>query len=545
MIIQSIILFALASTIILLSIFLADTKANTFITPTLKIEENQLKSISKCNALVELNTKNNNKQLLTQTPLTVLSDIPEYDESILLPETCPIVLIHFGKLPNHIFDCIDQLHVMGAQTIYFIVDNQTSFQRLSFCNNIKPILSTEPLNINSIIENFMTDQQLEKCIYLQNDVLIYVPLGVLYEIWTNTFGSNIATIDTILYVGSLDSLKQQKSVSWPETFTESKIISFSTIDQAEWTLTTTGKKIPVVQNNNDYFRVSHLHITSKLLYLYVSTCYMDPTDIIQGNKFKNIADIQFSDSDSIKNYIPTDIKTPIIYVKTDYLSDFFTVVFPKLSNIILLTHNSDYTVDENHIQYLENPKLLGWFAQNCQITHPKLFPIPIGIANSQWEHGNIDYLIQSMKSVKPKQNALYVNLGKTHPIRTQVLEYFEQHPTDNIIIENGLSYSDYLEHMKSFLYVCAPRGNGPDTHRLWEAAYLGVVPITYDALFQTIPCIPDNYIIIKDESTYEFTPLSHENYQSLITSIDNGRLYCRMSYWNHRIQTFRTCMKEV
>ena len=37
--------------------------------------------------------------------------------------------------------------------------------------------------------------------------------------------------------------------------------------------------------------------------------------------------------------------------------------------------------------------------------------------------------------------------------------------------------------LKNFAYVACPRGNGVDTHRLWEAIYLGRYPIIENNLW--------------------------------------------------------------
>jgi hypothetical protein len=42
---------------------------------------------------------------------------------------------------------------------------------------------------------------------------------------------------------------------------------------------------------------------------------------------------------------------------------------------------------------------------------------------------------------------------------------------------NGVGFDGYLNNIYNHKYVICPRGNGLDTHRLWEALYMGTFPI--------------------------------------------------------------------
>ena len=49
-------------------------------------------------------------------------------------------------------------------------------------------------------------------------------------------------------------------------------------------------------------------------------------------------------------------------------------------------------LDENSLispsvsrQLLDDPLLLGWFAQNPSMFHPKLHAVPVGMENARWD----------------------------------------------------------------------------------------------------------------------------------------------------------------
>ena len=73
-----------------------------------------------------------------------------------------------------------------------------------------------------------------------------------------------------------------------------------------------------------------------------------------------------------------------IFVKTDALDFFFENIANKIKNRYnLYSHNSDINITERYLKYIENNFLLNrWFAQNVNVNHEKLIPIPLGIANA-------------------------------------------------------------------------------------------------------------------------------------------------------------------
>ena len=45
------------------------------------------------------------------------------------------------------------------------------------------------------------------------------------------------------------------------------------------------------------------------------------------------------------------------------------------------------------------------------------------------------------------------------------------------VLHKRMSPMKYAEYSSSFKYIAAPRGNGLDTHRFWEALYRGSYPV--------------------------------------------------------------------
>jgi len=70
-----------------------------------------------------------------------------------------------------------------------------------------------------------------------------------------------------------------------------------------------------------------------------------------------------------------------LFVKIYFIEEFFETVHPQIKNpYVLITHNGDTTVDDKLAQNVDE-KNIRWYAQNVNIDHPKITPIPIGLEN--------------------------------------------------------------------------------------------------------------------------------------------------------------------
>lgn len=116
-------------------------------------------------------------------------------------------------------------------------------------------------------------------------------------------------------------------------------------------------------------------------------------EFITGNKFKLLANYVF-DEQGFRKQSET-VGAAIYFVKIDFVKHFFELYKPT-SEYILITHNGDLGVTSEHMDILNDPHLMVWFAQNIHIEHPKLTSIPIGIANEIWPHGDVNILNEIM-----------------------------------------------------------------------------------------------------------------------------------------------------
>jgi hypothetical protein len=274
---------------------------------------------------------------------------------------------------------------------------------------------------------------------------------------------------------------------------------------------------------------------------------MELNEFISGERLQEIADITHIGvvSCNMPNQLP-NTKTVLRKKDEFYLKDneniifvyghdldlFFRETFPKINKPVkLITHNADEPVEERFIQFLNSNKIIKWYAQNAVVNHPKLIPIPIGIANKQWPHGNLNTLKNVIDKGVKKEILVYKNFD----INTN---FYQRKTIDTVTANNGihmgshLAHDQYLEKMASSLFIISPPGNGVDCHRIWEALYLGCVPIVQqNDCFRNFTELPILFINNWNDVTVSFLKNQVSNFYN--KTFDTTKL--KLSFWKKLI----------
>jgi len=182
-----------------------------------------------------------------------------------------------------------------------------------------------------------------------------------------------------------------------------------------------------------------------------------------------------------------------IYCYGDSIDKFISLL-PLIKNkFIFISHNSDKNITSEYLDFLNSPKLLFWHAQNVMFNHPKLGGLPIGIANSTWDHGNLNTLSNIMANKSPKKNDFYFyfSIGTNRAERKSCHNQLVQ---KGLVFGKTLSFEPYLATLATHKYAICPPGNGVDCHRMWECYYLNVIPIVKRSIFTEklsaiLPCV--------------------------------------------------------
>ena len=223
------------------------------------------------------------------------------------------------------------------------------------------------------------------------------------------------------------------------------------------------------------------------------------SDFISGTYFKKRCKYsvgQYDDARSARFTFDVDEKLDnnFIFVKAEYINQLAWnvgqgyITLPE--NFTLLTHNSDLNITGNIGGQVLSwfPTMGRWYAQNLSCRHDKILPLPIGIANPKWSHGNVDRFRRISQEDNKKDNLLYVNfniatnraermycLSKIgHPVKTKYPDYSILADHDNFV---NSTQDGYLRDISKSYFVVSPNGNGLDCHKTWESIYMGSIPI--------------------------------------------------------------------
>jgi hypothetical protein len=205
---------------------------------------------------------------------------------------------------------------------------------------------------------------------------------------------------------------------------------------------------------------------------------------ISGDGFRHLADHVY---DETRRRLSPKLVRPgsIIFVSTDRAEEFLKNVDVDIPvPHILISHNSDLPVDAKLVS-LCGPRVVKWFAQNNTHAHEKVVPIPIGIENLHHYRAGVPGRFNTRRGTgrAPTQNRILVGFSiGTNATERELAYEVAARATCSDIMPARSTQDRYLELLSEHRFVLAPPGNGLDTHRAWEAMYLGVVPIVKDSV---------------------------------------------------------------
>lgn len=261
---------------------------------------------------------------------------------------------------------------------------------------------------------------------------------------------------------------------------------------------------------------------------------------ITGDSFRLLAQHIFDES---CDFDPINVQiADIIFVRTNYLKDFFINIFPKIPNkFILISHNDDSSVTKEFLIYTNHSKIIHWFAANAILKHEKITPIPLGLSSRLGDKDNI--VIGSIEKINShtKYDKIFYNFNlKTNiAIRGEILKKLEELEISETTL-NRLSVVEYIDTSSRYKFIASPPGNGPDCHRTWEALYTNSIPIversTFSEHFRKINLpifIIDSWSDLKKLTVNDLYNIFNE----LTKGSDKSSLF--MDYWVELILSYK------
>lgn len=234
----------------------------------------------------------------------------------------------------------------------------------------------------------------------------------------------------------------------------------------------------------------------------------------------------------------------ICYIKTDYFKN-GKVPFmwrgrnhpTEFKRNVIIGH-SDHPVED---QDLNGFDLI--FCVNKNTLDPRVHGIPLGLPNFCDDLpilqilGDKKMVSSISKEIRDRRNLAYINFTpETFPEeRENIIEIFRE---STWVKRGGIELSrlgreKYLVDLKESKFCFCPRGNGIDTHRMWESLYMGCIPIvkkyhTHDFCHDLPVLFIDEWTEINEsylQSKWEEYSNREWNYEKL-----------KLSYWKRFIE---------
>jgi len=201
---------------------------------------------------------------------------------------------------------------------------------------------------------------------------------------------------------------------------------------------------------------------------------------LSGDSLRKISDYIFDESTSFN---PKKVqKNSIVFLKTDLIDIFFTFYHLHINEqYILITHNSDRSIGETDLKYLDN-KIIHWFAAklNAQSTG-RITALSYGLENRRYlKNGRIGLYKKIIKNTKNNQKHERVLCSfnpSTNPTQREPLLEIAKSKKNFIDIKNFSKSKDYLQTLSAYLFNLCPEGNDFESHRIWESLLFNCTPI--------------------------------------------------------------------
>jgi len=255
---------------------------------------------------------------------------------------------------------------------------------------------------------------------------------------------------------------------------------------------------------------------------------MIKADLIDGDAFEELAH-----------------RLGLFYVETHEVAGKLDEI-SRSGPVVVLSHNSDGNIvapgtptrEYDFVWQDIPPNVRHWFGQNVDVDDPRLTPIPIGLERDRWypELRKKAVILGTTRSLH--RNLLYLNANtKIVAQREELYQRFESLPW--VTAErghNGLNFEHYARQLASHKFVLCPDGNGYDTHRTWEALYLGAIPIVENHYFTNYFACIIPLVVVVDWS--EITKEHLEWCYDLFQTSDPHHHKLKFSYWEQLIRKY-------
>jgi hypothetical protein len=254
------------------------------------------------------------------------------------------------------------------------------------------------------------------------------------------------------------------------------------------------------------------------------TSHISITEYIDGDAFENLQIVGAA------------------YAKTDRAKE---ILESREVKGVLVTHNSDLGINTELVSlaFEHNSDIITWFAQNAEVQHPKLVPIPIGLERTRWfphlrkryqQHKLAKQSLEQPSKLCLANFSMSTNRGQRQACLLAASSFATLQTSHIVCQDTYESYTRYLAQILEHKFVLCPDGNGVDTHRLWETLYLGRIPVV------TRSCVTEAFSVLPMVILDSWNDLDRARLEAYWEEFREGRVPYTlnrlfMSFWKNRI----------
>ena len=258
---------------------------------------------------------------------------------------------------------------------------------------------------------------------------------------------------------------------------------------------------------------------------------------LTGDSLRNLCDHVFDETQSFK---PLEVKeNDIVFLKTDLKEIYFDHYHQSIkSKYILVTHNSDISIEKEDLSFLDD-RIKHWFAAKLNVlASKKLTALPYGLENRRWLKNGLvkNFKSELSKNINKNERILCSFNPNTNLMERAPLVDIARNKQEIIDIRNFSKSKTYVKELSNYSFNLCPEGNNFESHRIWESLIFKTTPIVINNIVNQnfynmgIPLIMlDNW---NDLSNLDINDLKRINKENLEK---NYEIFVNFNFWKSQI----------
>ena len=258
---------------------------------------------------------------------------------------------------------------------------------------------------------------------------------------------------------------------------------------------------------------------------------------LTGDSLRNLCDHVFDETQSFK---PLEVKeNDIVFLKTDLKEIYFDHYHQSIkSKYILVTHNSDISIEKEDLSFLDD-KIKHWFAAKLNVlASNKLTALPYGLENRRWLKNGLvkNFKSELSKNINKNERILCSFNPNTNLMERAPLVDIARNKQEIIDIRNFSKSKTYVKELSNYSFNLCPEGNNFESHRIWESLIFKTTPIVINNIVNQnfynmgIPLIMlDNWNDLSNLDINDLKRINEENLEK------NYEIFVNFNFWKSQI----------